>query len=166
MKLRSVALALVVAGCGGDPSISDLFHDEVSNVCHRVFDCKDQYDASMHTGETFEDYAGGSTVDECVTNADGFLGSAADEAQAAVDAKRVKYDGAQAQKCLDAFDAETCDEVLEQNGQTEITPTACAGVFTGLVATGGSCTEDIDCASDDGCDGAPMTCGGGDGSAR
>lgn len=113
---RLAGVAILVVACNGDPSIHELFSDEVSTVCGRVFDCESQYDPSMHGGEPFSQFAGGTDVNGCETMLDGLLGSAADTAQTEVDAGRVRYDASEGKACIDGFGAATCDEVLQQNG--------------------------------------------------
>ena len=155
---RLAGVAILVVACNGDPSIHELFSDEVSTVCGRVFDCESQYDPSMHGGEPFSQFAGGTDVNGCETMLDGLLGSAADTAQTEVDAGRVRYDASEGKACIDGFGAATCDEVLQQNGAQFPSSAACQDTFIGLVADGSACVVSEDCANEDDCVGSPMTC--------
>jgi hypothetical protein len=175
MRISSMAMcvAFVLGACGGDDGdggsadkASDAFAESIRTTCEKAFECMSSYDAAMHGGSTFDDRYG-TSVDACITQynalAEAFLGANfAAKLDASVAAGRVMYDAGDAGVCLAAARALTCDQFFEQNGQMEVTPPECDTTFVGTVTTGGTCTIDFDCASeDDECDSETMTCSSG-----
>jgi hypothetical protein len=161
--------ALALAACGGDDSslgsASDAFKESIRASCEKAHSCMSSYDPAMHNGDSFASSYGAS-ADECYNMTlaliQAFLG--ADyfaKLDASVAAGRVSYNAADAQACLDAGNAQTCDQLFEQNGQDFTPPAVCQTAIRGTVATGGTCTIGDDCsaAADDCLDN--MTCGPG-----
>jgi hypothetical protein len=64
----------------------------------------------------------------------------------AVEAGRVKYDGVQAQRCLDDVAAASCELLSERE------PESCKPALEGTVETGGECELDAECEGDQYCD--------------
>lgn len=152
-------------GSGGPARLSAAYQDSIQRQCQKVFDCKSSWVPSMHGNQAFEDHYGGATVDECVNSLktltltfrgqDYFT-----KLDASVTAGRITYNADDYETCLAALEAETCDQVFRQNGATSTPPAACDTAAVGLVATGGACTLDEDCAvAGDGCDSTANTCG-------
>jgi hypothetical protein len=165
----SRVVALAFAACGGSSSplakLSDAFQESIQRQCQKAFDCKSSYVASMHQNQTFEDHYGGATVDACVNSLKTLILTFQGpdyftKLDASVTAGRIKYNADDYETCFMALEAETCDQFFRQNGATSTPPAACDTAEVGLVATGGACTIDDDCAVDgDGCDSTAHTCG-------
>ena len=164
------SFALVLAGCGGGNSgspgkLSDAFFDSVQRSCQKSFDCQSSYVASMHNGQSFMDYVGGSTVDACVNSLKTFvLGFNGQDYFAKLDASvtagRIKYNADDYDTCATASDASTCDQFFTQNGAIYTAPAACDTFKVGQVPTAGVCTLDEDCAVvTNSCDSGTHTCG-------
>ncbi|HEX2689095.1 MAG TPA: hypothetical protein VHN14_20880 [Kofleriaceae bacterium] len=78
---------------------------------------------------------------------------------ASVTAGRIKYNANDYETCVTAGEAEPCDQYFGQNGAHPMLPAACGTAEVGLVATGGACTLDDDCAVDgNSCDSTAHTC--------
>lgn len=165
--LASSSLALMLVACGGDDgglgSASDAFKASIQASCEKAFDCMASYDPAMNNNTPFAS-AYGASVDDCVAQTNAlimqFLG--ADyftKLDASVSAGRITYNASDAQTCLDAGSAQTCDQFFGQNGATYTPPAACDNAIKGTVATGGTCTIEDDCAaSADSCDETTMMC--------
>lgn len=168
MLLASFALAL--AACGGGSSsappakLSDALLDGFQRSCQKAFDCKSSYDPSMNANQTFEDQFG-TSVDACVDSRKGLLTAFNGpdyftKLDASVTAGRIKYTAKDYGTCVTAGEAQTCDQLFEQNNADDTLPAACDTYKVGQVATAGACTVDDDCATDgDGCDVDVHTCG-------
>lgn len=166
----SILAAFALAACGGGSSgppakLSDALQDSIHRQCQKAFSCKSSYVAAMHGNESFENHYGGATADACFNsvktialtfNGQDFF----TKLDASVSAGRIKYNANDYETCLTAGEAETCDQFFGQNGATEMLPAACDTAEVGLVATGGACTIDLDCAGAvDSCDPTAHTCG-------
>lgn len=169
MFKRTLVLAassVALLACGGDDGIdsaSGAFKASIQASCEKAFACMSSYDAAMNNDTPFaQSY--GTSVSDCVTRTNAILTQllGADyltKLDASVDAGRITFDAADAQACLDAGSAQTCDQFFDQNGATYTPPAACGTALAGTVATGGECTIEDDCAlSADTCDDATMTC--------
>jgi hypothetical protein len=160
--------ALALGACGGDDggsldNPSDAFNESIRTSCQRAFDCMASYDPAMNNDTPFSERYG-TSVDDCIvqTNAliEAFLGPGfAGKLDASVAAGRITYNAADAEVCLAASRALTCDQFFGQNGATATSPPECDTTFVGHVATGAACTIDLDCAAEaDDCDQTSMTC--------
>lgn len=119
----------------------------------------------MHSNRTFEDFVGGTTADACfnslrtitlVVNGQDYF----TKLDASVTAGRIKYNANDYDTCVDALEAQTCNQFFRQNGETAVDPAACNTASVGQVATGSACTIDDDCATvGDDCDATAHTCG-------
>ena len=78
-----------------------------------------------------------------------------DDLQAAIDAGRQRFDGTQAQACLDSFQSLPCSELGAGNQSP-----ACVATFSGAVDAGGSCVETGDCADEGICNLPAGSCAG------
>lgn len=169
-SMLAVLFALAFAACGGGSSsgppdkLSAAFLDSLQRNCQKEFDCQSSYIAAMHNNQSFPDFAGGATVDACVNstktlvltfNGQDYL----TKLDASVAAGRIKYSATDYDTCLTAFEAQTCDQLFQQNGATSTPPAACATFKVGQVPSAGACTLDDDCAGDTGCDPTAHTCG-------
>ena len=165
----SIVAAFALAACGGGSSgppakLSDAFQDSIHRQCQKAFDCKSSYVAAMHQNDSFENHYGGATVDACANSVKTLLLTFNGQdfftkLDASVTAGRIKYNAADYETCLTAGEAETCDQFFRQNGATAAPPAACNTAEVGLVATGGACTIDEDCAVDgNSCDSIAHTC--------
>jgi hypothetical protein len=163
MAFLAGAFAACGGGGGGFSSGSDAMHAAIRASCEKAFDCMSSYDAAMHNNTAFADSYGNS-VDDCVTQTEAFItaflgANYFDELDASIDAGRVTFNSDDAQTCIDAGSAETCDQYFGQNGATADSPPECDTTFVGTVSDGGDCTIDQDCATDgDSCDSTTMTC--------
>ncbi|MEZ4403738.1 MAG: hypothetical protein R3B06_27185 [Kofleriaceae bacterium] len=157
---------LSLAACGGGDSLdkpSDAFKASIEASCQKAHDCMASYDPAMNNDTPFAQQYG-ANVAACVTQTTAliqqFLG--ADyfaKLDASASAGRISYNGSDAQTCIDAGSAQTCDQFFGQNGATYTPPPACDNAIKGTVATSGTCTINDDCAtSGDSCDATSMTC--------
>jgi hypothetical protein len=165
----SILAAFALAACGGSsgpPSrLSNALQDSIHRQCEKAFSCKSSYVAAMHQNDTFEDHYGGATVDACANSLKTLLLTFNGQdfftkLDASVSAGRIKYNADDYETCLTAGEAQTCDQFFGQNGATAaVPPAACDTAEVGLVATGGACTIDQDCAgAADSCDSTAHTC--------
>lgn len=67
-----------------------------------------------------------------------------DETRAAIEAKKIAYSPSAAKLCLDAITEQSCDATA---ADARITPSACFGLFSGLVDDGAACAFDGECIS-------------------
>lgn len=81
------------------------------------------------------------SIDVCTRPADERISMS----HAAVQAGRMTFDAAQAELCLDALAAMTCDSYLAEFLGGNDMPAACDGVFNPAVAPNGSCFFDLEC---------------------
>ncbi len=126
-NIRSLLLlGVVVAGCGDDPiAIKDLPGDILDARCNRDVACANDPDtATCQASHT------GATDNESLT------------LFADVDAGVIKYDAGAAAACLGEFKSSCTFAGLH----TAPDVSACDGVFTGTVATGGACEINQECA--------------------
>jgi hypothetical protein len=166
----TLAGSLGAAGCGGGDSgppgkLSEAVIDSIHRSCQKGFDCKSSYLPAMHNNETFENFMGGATVDACENTRETFVKTFGGQdfftkLDASVTANRIKYSSTDYETCRKAFEAQTCDQLFEQNGATATPPAACGTYQVGQVATGAACTLDDDCATaNNSCDATAHTCG-------
>ncbi len=66
------------------------------------------------------------------------------DTRAAIDDKKIAFDGAAAKTCLAALAAQSCDATTED---ARTIPPACSRTTTGLVADGDGCAFDLECES-------------------
>jgi len=64
--------------------------------------------------------------------------------QAAIDMGKTRYDGENAQQCLDALASRSCDVTSESN---RVVPPACREIATGTQHDGATCADDTECIS-------------------
>jgi hypothetical protein len=141
-----------LAACGS-PSVSDSLDDAISTQCAKAFDCMSSFPTDE--GFAFEDLYG-SSESACVSNLETASAESKSQYQASVDAGRIIYNADDAQACLDAENALSCDQFWRGDSPE---PTACDTAFQGTVADGGACTIDDDCATGSSeCDPSTMTC--------
>lgn len=127
-------VATLLAACGDDAPAIDLqaLHGEtVRSRCDRLVRC-----GLLASQETCLAYF--RVPDE-------------DDLHAAIEAGKIRYDGASALRCLDSLAALPCDETSrEARAPIE----ACARMFRGRLEVGEACEFDLECASGS-CDEAP-----------
>ncbi len=132
----SAVLVLAAVGCGSEASFdgADKVPLEEVPAKYAAALCK-AYSACM--GPLVEVFLPGEDCTERTTDAieDGF-GSI----EAAVDAKRIKYDGAKVEDCLADLGQRSCDELLLRE------PDACSHVLEGTLAEGEDCSQSEECA--------------------
>ena len=132
--LGGLVLASVGAGCGDDGggggagNIEDLPAAYARATCDIFEEC-------------FGSFADG-VFDDCV----GILRSQIEDQtlplwESAIAAGTLEYDGAAANRCLDAVRSASCGDVT-------ITPRSCENVFVGSVALGSSCATSEECAGE------------------
>jgi hypothetical protein len=131
MRRAAMVMAAVLAGCGsgssGSLSIDDFGVKAATWVCGIISKC----------AFPLASYA----TQACIQSS-----NPAADIKVALNANRVKYDGAQAQACVDALNALSCSAL----SGTLKTPASCQAALKGTVAAGGACTTtrlDFDCAS-------------------
>lgn len=110
--------------------------------CDEAFTCKTSF-VPATTGDTFED-EWGTTVDECKQDAEDPADAAAVEAE--IIAGKIIYDPTQTTPCLAGISYTTC-AAFWTDGATY--PPSCDDALYGLVADGGACKTDWDCAGTD-----------------
>jgi hypothetical protein len=128
-KLIAVAV-LVFAGCGGSDSIAfDSFPDALRrSFCSAATRCGD-----------FDSEA------TCLkTNVDGNDPFVSASLAAAIDMGKARFDGGNAQACLDAFSSRSCDLTSKSS---RVEPDACLSFFHGTLHAAATCTLDVECAS-------------------
>lgn len=153
IRLVPFALALGVAtACGndsgGDGAASGLPIEELpagyaEALCGVIQNCY---------GDVLQIFRAG---EDCVANATVQAEEDLATLPNAVDAGRVKYNGVQAQKCLDEVAAAGCEFLSERE------PESCKLALQGTVEAGGECELDAECEGDQYCDVAdacPGTC--------
>lgn len=148
MRTLSSVLAVLalssLAACGGsdDLSATAALNGLISTQCDKAFECKATYTPpASDPMATFEgDF--GATVAACEMK---FAIDKMDltELEASISAGRVKYNAADAQKCVDGFAAMTCGQFWGTEMFTP--PAACETAIVGTVADGGACTIPDDC---------------------
>jgi hypothetical protein len=67
-----------------------------------------------------------------------------DQVVASIDAGRIRYNGSNVKKCIDAWAARTCDST-DENGRAPIPE--CLRITSATVASGGECWADLECVS-------------------
>jgi hypothetical protein len=164
------SFTLAIAGCGGGDSgpptkLSAALLDTIHRQCQKAFACKSSYVPAMHNNRSFEDYVDGSTVDMCFNAVKTLLVTFRGQdyfskVDASVTAGRIDFNPADYETCIAAAEAQTCDQLFQQNGATATPPPACDTIEVGQVPTTGACTLDEDCAiANDSCDTTLNTCG-------
>lgn len=154
MKPQTLMALALAAGCGSGPpdKLSDAYMDTFRRYCDLVFSCADQYDPNSHGGRELLDYAGGQDANACFdairqnflqANGQEYL----DALDASVEAGRIKYNPTAYQECADLYLRQSCDQLLDQHGQSYREPEVCRAVKAGQAAPGEACTIDDDCAA-------------------
>jgi hypothetical protein len=152
--LALVAVCLGLAGCPSSTTamteipVEDLGAHYATTTCGAVTDCY---------GDTVRAlFLGLATETDCVTQfTNGYQDGALPLYQQAIAAGTLRYDAANAQACIDALEALGCGFT------TSRTPAACDALLVGLVANGGACSINEECAGDAYCANAttcPGTC--------
>src|SRR5690606_10816246 len=115
-----------------------------AEICDAYFRCFPFYGAAF------------GSVDDCAERIeDQFVASSFYLIEDAVDEERVGYDGAQAERCLDALAEADCADIDLRNLE------ACDTVFEGTVERGDACTINEECVGQSICsfeDSCPGTC--------
>jgi hypothetical protein len=128
---RSIAVSIIIAiGCGTEepagPSLAfeELRAEEIRSLCSYFVRC-------------------GLAPDEATCP--GLIRLPVDDPslKTAIDAGKVRYDGAAALACQEAMAARSCDVTTPEGRFPEI----CNQVFAGLTPEGGSCAFDAECSS-------------------
>jgi hypothetical protein len=150
-------IVLVLAACGGGQGgggAGAAADRSLTQTCAKAFACEASFPAD--SGFEFEGLFGISEA-ECQANFRQVFDPA--EIQASVDAGRVIFDAGDADVCLDAAAALTCDEFWGNFTGDNPTPqpAECDTAFIGTVEDGGTCSIDLDCVNDT-CDDSTMTC--------
>lgn len=140
--LASVLALIVLAGCSSGVDPDQFQADAVTIACEKAFECCDAAELPIEFAALG---ASPTTIAECEEvlrrryTGQGIEGS--------VEAGRVAYDEASARTCLDEIRAMTCDE--QRGGVADIASVsgACGSALMPLVAAGGICTHDYECAT-------------------
>jgi hypothetical protein len=115
---------------------------QVDTYCSRLYAC------ASPTRLSFDQMAFGH-VDEasCVVAVGAVLGTYCDHVGDGIDAGRASVDLARLTACTDFRDGLSCEQYVNEDPSTE---PLCAGTpfVTGLVASGGACAIDVECATD------------------
>lgn len=126
---------LAVVACGGSSiSVEDLPGEVKDARCDQLVKCEGIADRATCNGATF--------VDEATVPA----------IQAAIKDGTIKYDADKAADCVDQLSGQSC------SFEGFHTTSACEGVITGTVATGGACKLDAQCANHGDCTPTGTTC--------
>lgn len=126
-KLIAVAV-LVFAACGTDSVALDNYPSGLR-------------DALCSFGARCGDFDSAATCHTTNIGLDLFVSASE---QAAIDSGKAKFDGANAQSCLDAVAARSCD-LTSQSARA--TPNACVNIFHGTLHDAAACAVDIECIS-------------------
>src|SRR5579859_5333497 len=134
MRASILAACVALASCGGgmNPSSqyaapADFLTAQEIASCQRQARCgfigaSEEKQCELDAAAYAKNYPQPYTVGEAVTS------------------KRLKYDPAEAKKCIDALSVEGCTTDLAFKAQA-----SCTGVFTAQVMVGGSCRDDGEC---------------------
>lgn len=156
MKTTTLLLCAVLLSCGDSEGpqdkLSGAFMGTFHRWCDKTFACASEYVPAAHSGRPLDEFAGGADADACFAAIERtFLlaeGKAyLDALDASVAAGRIRYAPDDYQTCSDLFMRQSCDQILEQNGQSYVEPEVCRTVKVGLVSPGDACTLNDDCAA-------------------
>lgn len=156
MRAQIIAIAFLL-GCGGDGV--DINTNQ-SNVCSEIAEvaCHNLYQCCVESEiERFLDVSDPRTEAECRDDVRRGCARQIASLDFAVDEKRVRFDAAIMNDCLEALVApsDTCATIETALPWTE----ACMNsAWIGLVEDGGACLSTIECASEDSFCGASRTC--------
>jgi len=134
VRVHRLVAATLLAACGDHgPSIAleDLYAETVRARCDRLVRC-----GLVTSPETCTAYF--RTPDENALHA-------------AIAARKIRYDGADALRCLDALAAQPCDETSRE---VRAPIEACERMLRGTLAVGAECSFDAECSSGS-CDAPP-----------
>lgn len=135
---------LVGSACGGGGddavALAELDTEMGATMCAKMVEC-------CTTAELEEELLGASNQQECEAFYAGFIGQLLIPVlEDSVAAGRLVYDGEQMRTCLDALAAIECADL---RAALESGPAgSCEDPFTGQVAIGGMCANDVDCVTE------------------
>jgi hypothetical protein len=162
--MRTLVMSVLILGCAdhnggssGNVSIDDLGPKLASVACTKIFQCCTQGEIATQFMDITVMNQPITTEPECESFYDGlFAGLAVPEYKASIAAGRITYDGDAAGTCLDGIAAESCsDYSMDAASSSEM---VCSDFITPLVATGGGCTQDYECTTNN-CVGATVAPG-------
>lgn len=138
-----VLMSAVVSGCGGGGDdavpLADLGTEVGATMCAKMVECCTQQELEM-------ELLGASNEMECQAFYAGFVGQLLIPVlEDSVADGRLVYDGQQMRTCLDALAAIECADL--RAALEEGPAGSCDDPFTGQVALGGACANDVDCQS-------------------
>lgn len=154
---REIVAAIFVIACGGGlggGSASLLVQRSAEQTCAKAFSCMSSFppDAGFEFSALF-----GANQAQCEVTFTNLLEPEA--VQASVQSGRILFDANDAEVCLAAAEALTCDQfwagITGETAPPE--PAECETAFIGTVGLGETCTIDQDCA-DGICDDRTLTC--------
>jgi hypothetical protein len=163
--MRTLVMSVLILGCthnngGGDSNISidDLGPKLASVACTKIFQCCTQSEIATQFMDFTVMNQPITTEPECESFYDGlYAGLAVPDYKASIAVGRISYDGDAAATCLDGIAAESCsDYSMDVATSSEM---VCSDFIMPLVATGGGCTQDYECTTNN-CVGATVTPGG------
>ncbi len=150
-SLLSSSVALGVTACGGDSSEFQAMGVPIEEVPAKYAAALcEAYSACL--GPLAEIYLPG---EDCAVRTTDVIEDGFGSIQAAVDAKRVKYDGTKVEACIAELEARSCDALLERDSE------ACGAVLVGTIADGEDCSQNEECEGDAYCSfdvSCPGTC--------
>ncbi len=128
MRTLMIATVVLFAACGTDSVSLDNYPDAVHDAfCRYLVKCGDV-----------------ENVETCKKLNLGLNFRLSASATAAVDMGKTKYSGEDAQKCLDALAARSCDVTSQSN---RVAPDACREIVVGTEHDGAACAQDAECIS-------------------
>jgi hypothetical protein len=128
MRHLVIVTAVLLAACGADSVSLDSYPDAVRDAaCRHLVKC-----GIVESLDTCRKVNIGINIHV----------SASD--QAAIDMGKTRYDGENAQRCLDALASRSCDVTSESN---RAIPDACREIATGTQHDGAACAQDTECIS-------------------
>jgi hypothetical protein len=144
--LASVLLLALGMGCGSSAKtipLADLPPKLAEAMCAAVQNCY---------GPVFGLFLNGA--DCAATTEQRVLNGTFPMLQSEIDQKKIVYDGAKAQACLDEMSTRSCQQLLERDSP------ACLAALDGTVPLGGSCILDEECQGKALCKSSTGTCPG------
>jgi hypothetical protein len=127
---------------GGSLSIEEAFEGQFRGICEKAHECRDSYPGE--DADFVAEY--GESADDCYNEVAPFISLAVTAAEQSVDSGRADYDGDAAGECVDLIEGVTCEQFYADEPPPGYE--VCDEIFTGNVADGGDCEQDIECAEE------------------
>ncbi len=137
----AMLVGMVGISCGGGGSGPGSFlRDTVEAGCSKQFECCDATEIMEELG-----FFGITTEAECKSTLGAFAQIGVNQLNASIKAGRVVFHEDRASDCLELFAGMTCAEFAATGGGDQML-SGCEDPIEGLVAAGGACSSDDECA--------------------